>query len=257
MKIMGLSNWLLWTTWFLTFLFIATITCLIWALFLTLVSFTVCGQNYPNNNQPQANILCFIQMEYEVEYTYRDIKFTTHLVDFSSFTVVFLFLFAFSCATISFAIFFSTLFSKCKFSDFQCSVTYSLNNLAFFFAAFPAVVSIFFLEFLTIIPALLVTTYGYSRSRFIKAMVALCPNSGLMLGFTVIFSHVARTAGIQWHNIGAGVHPSDPFALIDVIVMFFVDTVLYMALGAYVENVWPGEFGTPLPFYFPLMVSNQ
>ena len=33
------------------------------------------------------------------------------------------------------------------------------------------------------------------------------------------------------------------------------DSALYLTLAMYVESVFPGEFGTPLPWYFPFSVS--
>jgi hypothetical protein len=38
--------------------------------------------------------------------------------------------------------------------------------------------------------------------------------------------------------------------------MLFVDAFLYMIIVWYVEAVFPGEFGIPQPWYFPVTVST-
>ena len=37
--------------------------------------------------------------------------------------------------------------------------------------------------------------------------------------------------------------------------MMSIDAVLYLLLALYIEAVFPGEFGVPQPWYFPLTVS--
>lgn len=46
--------------------------------------------------------------------------------------------------------------------------------------------------------------------------------------------------GIQWSNINQGAKPNDNFTLLDCIIMMIVDTILYMFLTVYIENVFPG-----------------
>ena len=53
-----------------------------------------------------------------------------------------------------------------------------------------------------------------------------------------------------------GVSPDDDFTFLDALVMMSVDAVLYLLLALYIEAVFPGEFGVPQPWYFPLTVSN-
>jgi len=60
--------------------------------------------------------------------------------------------------------------------------------------------------------------------------------------------------GVHWHNINEGVSVDDDFALLHVIVMLLLDCVIYACIAWYVEAVFPGEYGIPRPFYFPLMV---
>jgi hypothetical protein len=34
-------------------------------------------------------------------------------------------------------------------------------------------------------------------------------------------------------------------------------SIIYVVIHWYLEKILPGEFGVPLPFYFPLMVSSN
>lgn len=38
-------------------------------------------------------------------------------------------------------------------------------------------------------------------------------------------------------------------------IMLIVDTILYLLIALYVETVLPGEYGVPLPWYFPCQPS--
>ncbi len=47
--------------------------------------------------------------------------------------------------------------------------------------------------------------------------------------------------GIQWNNINKGAQPNDNFTFLYCIIMMLVDSVLYMLLTLYIENVFPGK----------------
>ncbi|CAG7829934.1 unnamed protein product, partial [Allacma fusca] len=57
--------------------------------------------------------------------------------------------------------------------------------------------------------------------------------------------------GIQWENIMDGVTPDDSFCIFDSMVMMLVNAGVCMVAGFYIELVWPGKYGVPLPWYFP------
>ena len=63
-------------------------------------------------------------------------------------------------------------------------------------------------------------------------------------------------AGLQWDTVFTGSSPDDDFAIIDCLVMMIVNGVFYLLVTWYIEAVWPGEYGVPLPWYFPITVSN-
>jgi hypothetical protein len=75
--------------------------------------------------------------------------------------------------------------------------------------------------------------------------------------------------GIQWSNINQAAKPNDSFTFLYCIIMMFIDSVIYMLLTIYIENVFPGkktirhinefcfiikylgEYGIPQVWYYP------
>jgi hypothetical protein len=49
------------------------------------------------------------------------------------------------------------------------------------------------------------------------------------------------TQGIQWVNINRGAQPNDNFTFLYCLIMMLIDSVIYMLLTLYIENVFPGN----------------
>ena len=64
-----------------------------------------------------------------------------------------------------------------------------------------------------------------------------------------------NSVGIQWSNLDMTASPDDTLTIGVVLVMFYVDTFLYMCLTLYIEAVFPGEYGIPQKWYFPFTPS--
>ena len=60
---------------------------------------------------------------------------------------------------------------------------------------------------------------------------------------------------MHWDNLYNGASVDDDFSLGAVFLMMIVNSVMYGVLTWYIENVFPGEFGTPQPWYFPFTKS--
>ena len=63
-------------------------------------------------------------------------------------------------------------------------------------------------------------------------------------------------SGLQWSNLCEPASIDDNFSMLQVFIMLIVDAIIYGLITWYVEAVFPGEFGVPLPFYFPIQVMN-
>lgn len=60
--------------------------------------------------------------------------------------------------------------------------------------------------------------------------------------------------GIQWSNLFDSVTVDDDFSMGQVLCLLLFDSVIYGLVAWYMEAVFPGEYGVPLPSYFFLLV---
>lgn len=63
--------------------------------------------------------------------------------------------------------------------------------------------------------------------------------------------------GIQWSNLFDSVTVDDDFSMGQVLCLLLFDSVLYGLVAWYMEAVFPGEYGVPLPAYFFLLVCFE
>lgn len=77
-------------------------------------------------------------------------------------------------------------------------------------------------------------------------------NSAIGFGFKLIMRHESTGFGLQWSNLFEPASQDDTFTVGSTLVMLLVDAVLYLLIALYVEKVFPGEFGIPERWYFPV-----
>ncbi|CAH2106426.1 unnamed protein product [Euphydryas editha] len=103
--------------------------------------------------------------------------------------------------------------------------------------------------FLTFIPAALLGLD--SNVPFaVQAISCFSINSAMSLGFLLILNK-ENTGGMQWEDFFTN-HSveTNNIRFGDVCIFLIVNTVLYMLIALYLEQVLPGPFGTPKPWYF-------
>uniref|UniRef100_A0A8D3C630 ATP-binding cassette, sub-family A (ABC1), member 4b n=1 Tax=Scophthalmus maximus TaxID=52904 RepID=A0A8D3C630_SCOMX len=61
--------------------------------------------------------------------------------------------------------------------------------------------------------------------------------------------------GLQWDNIQTSPLEKDTYSFGTSILMMMLDAVLYAVLAWYLDNVFPGQYGVGLKFYFPFQPS--
>lgn len=61
--------------------------------------------------------------------------------------------------------------------------------------------------------------------------------------------------GVQWNNIWKTTSPDDTLVLGHLMLMLVVDSMIYLLITLYAEAIFPGEYGVPLPWYFPFTAS--
>lgn len=85
-----------------------------------------------------------------------------------------------------------------------------------------------------------------------KMLVSLFHNTGMSYGFLLIFTHEANGEGLQWHNFFEPTSIDDDFSVGLVLVSLLLAALLYLLIALYVEQIFPGEFGVPRKWYFPI-----
>ncbi|XP_065775338.1 ATP-binding cassette sub-family A member 17-like [Muntiacus reevesi] len=167
--------------------------------------------------------------------SFMTILFCTELEESAVFgnsdpSLIFVFLMCFAIATIFFAFMISTFFQKAHVATASGGIIFFLTYLPYLYLAF---------------------TYS-RRSSFQKIAFCLLSNVAMALGVRLISTFEIRGTGIQWRNMGS---IGGEFNFTQVLLMLLLDSVLYGLVAWYVEAIFPGEYGTPKPWYFFLMPS--
>ncbi|KAM4530271.1 phospholipid-transporting ATPase ABCA3 isoform 1-T1 [Odontesthes bonariensis] len=198
MRMMGLSNWLHWSAWFLMFFLFLSIS----VFFVTLL---LCIQVSPNGA----------------------------VLSYSDPTLVFFFLLVFTVATINFSFMISAFFSRANVAAAAGGFVYFLSYLPYLF---------------------LWPRYDL-LSHAQKVSACLISNVAMAMGAQLIGMFEGKGTGVQWSNLFDPVTVDDDFSLAQVLCLLLFDSVLYGLVAWYMEAVFPGEYGVPLPSYFFLLPS--
>ncbi|CAF0854184.1 unnamed protein product [Adineta ricciae] len=106
--------------------------------------------------------------------------------------------------------------------------------------------------FLLYLPYTALINYDSQTLTWHKVIACLSSTVAFGLSCDYIARFEGMTQGIQWSNINKGAKPNDNFTFLYCLIMMLVDSVIYMLLTVYIENVFPGEYGIPQPWYYPL-----
>ncbi|XP_028174675.1 ATP-binding cassette sub-family A member 1-like [Ostrinia furnacalis] len=103
--------------------------------------------------------------------------------------------------------------------------------------------------FLTYVPAFILSI-DIAMSVPMQIFTCLSINSAMSYGFQLLLGRES-TGGMQWGEfMSAPVTETDRLLFGHVVIMLVVDSVLYMLIALYLEQVLPGPYGTPRPWYF-------
>ena len=83
----------------------------------------------------------------------------------------------------------------------------------------------------------------------------LLSNTALGFGIEVISRLEQQTVGLQWDNIAHTITVDDSFNMVWLLGMLVLDSLLYLGLAWYINEIKPGIYGVPKPFYFLLLPS--
>lgn len=83
-----------------------------------------------------------------------------------------------------------------------------------------------------------------------KLLVSLFSNTAMAFGFQLIIRWEGTGEGLQWSNLFQPLSVDENFNVGYTWVMLIVDSILYLGITLYVEQIYPGDFGVPEPWYF-------
>jgi ABC-type multidrug transport system ATPase subunit len=154
--------------------------------------------------------------------------------------IIFIFFSSYSLATVSFSMLISAFFSRAKVAAACAGLLYYGSYMPYsFFNRFEDVLTL------------------NAKNAF-----CLLSSTGMGIGSGLLAKWELLEIGVQWSNLFqappitySGAEPKDNFSLGSVMLMFYIDTIVYQVLAWYVQKVRPGTLGLPQPWYFPFLRS--
>ncbi len=146
----------------------------------------------------------------------------------SSFFYLFIYILLFSFAASGFAFFIAAFFSRANLAGTIGPV---------------ALVT-------TILPQIIFFGTDQNEVTFSKKWASLLPCTAFVLGADILSDYEYAQVGIQADNINDGYYNFNT-----TLGFLFLDTILYIAIGWYLEQVIPRQYGVAKKWYFPFTLS--
>ncbi|XP_075459417.1 phospholipid-transporting ATPase ABCA1-like isoform X2 [Ascaphus truei] len=89
----------------------------------------------------------------------------------------------------------------------------------------------------------------------VKLVVSLLSSVAFGYGCENFSRYEEQGKGLQWSNIRISPVDGERYSFIISMFMMLFDGFLYLLLTWYIENVFPGQYGIPRPWYFPFTAS--
>ncbi|KAM6959867.1 phospholipid-transporting ATPase ABCA1 [Tautogolabrus adspersus] len=155
------------------------------------------------------------------------------VLQYSDPSVIFVFLLVFCLSTITQCFFISVFFSKANLAAACGGLIY----------------------FVLYLPHVLCYAWRDVMSFGAKVAVSLLSCVAFGYGCETFAKYEVQGIGIQWSNINQSPEEGDRYTFIVSIIMMLFDAAIYWILTWYIENVFPGQYGIPKPWYFPFTKS--
>lgn len=146
----------------------------------------------------------------------------------SDWSVLWLFMLTYSVATITLCFAMSVFFSKANLAATVAGIVFFLFYLVFTFIELD------------------------SMPLWSLLVLSLLSNTGMAFGFVLILRYEGTGEGVQWSNLFQPHSVDTALSVGLVMVMLLVASVIYLVIALYVEQIFPGDYGVPKPWYFPV-----
>uniref|UniRef100_A0A669R930 ATP binding cassette subfamily A member 4 n=1 Tax=Phasianus colchicus TaxID=9054 RepID=A0A669R930_PHACC len=155
------------------------------------------------------------------------------VLHYSSPLLFFLFLLTFNTATVMQCFLFSTFFSKANLAAACSGVLY----------------------FTLYLPHIFCFVWQDRMTVNLKILASLLSQVAFGFGTEYLSRYEEQGLGLQWGNIRTSPLEGDEYSFLFSIKMMLFDAFLYGILSWYLDHVFPGDYGLPQPWYFPLQES--
>ncbi|XP_027567984.1 retinal-specific phospholipid-transporting ATPase ABCA4 isoform X3 [Pipra filicauda] len=155
------------------------------------------------------------------------------VLHYSNPLLFFLFLLTFTTATIMQCFLFSTFFSKANLAAACSGVIY----------------------FTLYLPHIICFVWQDRVTVNLKILASLLSQVAFGFGTEYLSRYEEQGLGLQWGNIRTSPLEGDDYSFLFSINMMLFDAFLYGILSWYLDNVFPGDYGLPQPWYFPVQKS--
>lgn len=149
----------------------------------------------------------------------------------SDWSVLWVFMMFFSIATITLCFALSVFFSKANLAASVAGIVFFLFYLVYTFIAID------------------------EMPLWSLLLLSLLSNTGMAFGFVLIIRYEGTGEGTQWWNLFQPHSVDTSLSVGLVMVMLLAAAVLYLIIALYVEQIFPGDYGVPKPWYFPVSRS--
>ncbi|XP_027203135.2 phospholipid-transporting ATPase ABCA3-like [Dermatophagoides pteronyssinus] len=144
-------------------------------------------------------------------------------------TILFAYFFLYQICNVCFCFMLSTFFSKANLAGILTGI----------------------ISFLTYLPYFPMIQEYNNYTLLAKIINCLMPNTNMSLGVFIMLMRETRGIPITWNNISDPAIPDDSLTFSVILIMFVVNSLIYLIITWYITLAFPGEYGVPLPWYFP------
>ncbi|XP_031627171.1 ATP-binding cassette sub-family A member 3-like, partial [Contarinia nasturtii] len=195
MKIMGMPVWLHWTSWFVRTMIFMLIS----------ITFMVALLKIP---MFELSIAVF-----------------TH----SNWFTIWVFLFVYSIATITFCFMLSVLCSKANTAAAAAGLMW----------------------FISYVPFIFLSKDHVRVPRIIEMIACLSPNMAMAYGCKIIVDMERSGFGLQWYNFWGLNGCKNELTVGITMCCMLISALVFLLIALYIEKLYPGEYGVPEKWYFP------
>ncbi|XP_061418243.1 phospholipid-transporting ATPase ABCA1-like isoform X5 [Lethenteron reissneri] len=152
-----------------------------------------------------------------------------NILYYSDPTIVYLYLCVFAIATVMQCFLISTLFSRANLAAATGGIVY----------------------FSFYLPYVLCVAWQNQISYSVKISTSIFSTVAFSFGSEFFSLYEEQGVGMQWENVFSSPVEGEDYTFISSIFMMLFDAFIYGLLTVYIENVFPGQYGVPKPWYFP------